>query len=134
MTDERSTGVPSHVWSIEEIVSLLGMKRSIAAYGVTFAAGGAVVAIALLAYDYVLLISPSGVNTAGHFVRLVLVVLCPPSLALMALERVYGIRLLLSLFLIVLLNAGLYGIGGVLVGCLVWGCNRLVGEGGAASN
>lgn len=108
------------------------MKRSIAAYAVTFAAAGAVVAIALLAYDYLLLISPSGINTASPFVALLFAVLCPPSMALMALERVHGTKLLFNLFLIVLLNAGLYGIGGVLVGCLVWVCNRLIGKGGAA--
>jgi hypothetical protein len=106
------------------------MKRRIASYGVAFAAAGAVVAIALLAYDYLVLVSPSGTNTASDFDRFMFLTLCPPSIGLMALERVHGIGLMFNLFLIVLLNAGLYGI----VGCLVWAGNRLVGKGGADSN
>jgi hypothetical protein len=110
------------------------MKRSITTYGVTFAAVGAVVAIALLAYDYLLLNSPSGISTASPFDGFTFVALCPPSIALMALERVHGAKLLFGLFLIVLMNAGFYFVGGSLVGALAWAGKQLVGRVGPPSN
>jgi hypothetical protein len=106
------------------------MTRRISTYGVVFAAIGAVVATALLAYDYLFLVSPSGWNTATEFEAELIFTLCPPSIALMALEKAHGAKLVFTLFLIVVMNAGLYGVGGCLVGGLALAADRIIGKRG----
>jgi len=92
-----------------------GARRSVT-YGVGFGMAGAVVAMALLAYDYFFLISPAGTNTASNFDQVLFLAACPPSFALMAMERAKGTSLAFGLLFIVLTNAGLYGTVGSLIG------------------
>ena len=109
------------------------MKR-IAMYGTASGSIGAILAVALLAYDYLFLTSPSGTNIAGDVDAVLFFTLCPSSLALMALENVHGPRLAFGLAMIILANAALYGVVGFLVG----GCeslyNRLIGKGQSTSH
>jgi len=109
------------------------MKR-ITMYAVVSASIGTIAAVALLAYDHLFLISPSGTNMATDFDATLIFTLCPPSFALMAMENVHGPVLMLGLAMIVAANAGLYGVFGVFVGGCVSIGNRLVGKGRSASN
>jgi len=92
------------------------MKR-IVIYGASSASIGAIIAVALLAYDYVFLISPSGINISSDLDALLFFALCPSSLGLMALENTHGPALVFGLSMIVLANAVLYGVVGCLIGC-----------------
>ena len=104
------------------------MRRSIVPYFVTFAGAGAVVAMALLAYDYLVLIFPSGYNTATDFGARLMFGLCPPSIALMALENAHGAKLGAGLRFMVLMNARLYGVVGSLLYSLAFMAKRLAGK------
>jgi hypothetical protein len=86
--------------------------------GIGFAALGAVIAIALLAYDYLYLTGPDGFNHATELDVDLFMALCPPSFGLMALEHASSTTLLFSLSFIVLLNAGLYGSVGWVAGAI----------------
>jgi hypothetical protein len=86
-------------------------------YGVGFALVGAVIATALLVYDH-LLIGPDNLNHATAVDADLFLILCPSSIILMGLERVSSIGLLFGFAFIVLTNAGLYGLAGLLCGAI----------------
>jgi hypothetical protein len=90
----------------------------IAKFCVVFATIGAVVAVALLAYDHWFLVSPAGYNTATDSDLFLFLALCPPSLGLMALENARGAALMAGMLGIVVLNAALYGGVGILIWCV----------------
>jgi len=102
------------------------MMRPVARYGVVFAIIGMVVAITLLSYDYLVLVGPDGYNTASQFDAEMILVLCPPALALMGLERVHGVQLLFGLSVIAAMNAALYSVAGHLLGVMIEKVNRVI--------
>jgi hypothetical protein len=87
-------------------------------FGVAFAVIGAAAAIGLLAYNYLFLVGPDGFNHATLWDDYLFIILCPPSIALMELERASPLGVLIGHSFIVLENAGLYGFVGWVVGAV----------------
>jgi hypothetical protein len=88
-------------------------------YGVVFGVTGSAIALALLVYDYFFLVSAAGINTATVFDQWLFLGLCPPSMALMGMERSHGIGLMIGLLSIILLNGALYAAIGLVLGSLM---------------